>query len=1092
MRTNRCLLLFALILTAGQTTAQKKAPTPENKPTINEEVFAGLSFRSVGPAFMSGRIADIVIHPEHEHTWYVAVGSGGIWKTVNGGTTWQSVFDGQGSYSLGCLALDPQNPNTVWAGTGENVGGRHVGFGDGVYRSADGGASWEHRGLKTSEHISRIIVHPTDQNTLWVAAQGPLWSKGGERGVYKTTDGGTSWKQVLGDQAWVGATDLLIDPRNPDVLYAATWQRHRTVAGYMGGGPGTAMYTSTNGGESWTKLTNGLPTSNMGKIGLAISPQNADVLYAAIELDRRSGAVYRSNDRGASWSKMSDAVSGGTGPHYYQELYPDPHRFDRIYLADNYMQVSDDGGKTFVRMNENNKHIDNHAVAFKANDPDYLLVGTDGGLYESFDLTKTWRYIANLPVTQFYKIAVDDAQPFYNIYGGTQDNATQGGPSRTDNEHGIANSDWFVTVFGDGHQPATEPGNPNIVYSQWQQGNLVRHDRATGETVYIQPVMRPNEPKERWNWDAPILVSPHNPERLYFASQRVWRSENRGDAWEAVSPDLTRAQERVRTPFFGELQAWDNPWDIYAMSQYGTITSLAESPLREGLLYAGTDDGFIAVSEDAGGTWRKSEINRLPGAPATAFVNDIKADLFNENTVYVALDNHKFGDFKPYLYKSTDRGRTWSSIMANLPDRHLCWRIVQDHVEPNLLFVGTEFGVYTTLDGGKAWYRLTGGMPTIAVRDLAIQRDENDLVAATFGRGIFVIDDYAALREIAAVSDEKAHLFAPRKAWWYLPRNNMGVSGKGFQGDNYYLAENPPFGAVFTYYLEAAFTDLETQRKEQEKELKAQKQTVAFPEWDALDRELSAIKPALWVVIKDGSGLVVNRVEASNKKGLQRVAWNLRTASRGMVTDPNANRTSSASLAPPGAYTAQLVKESEGRQVPLTDEVPFVVEPLRQGTLPSVDPVEAAAWLEQVDRLRADVQALEHQHQKAVDRVELMRKAYDRAPQTDDDWHNRVIDLRDQLITWKATISGSPARRTVRETQSRPTLSDYLSTAYMGAYGNTYGGTETHRQSYAFAEDVFRDLRNELDQLRHIIPELEQRLQELGAPLIEGQELPQR
>ena len=542
---------------------------------------------------MSGRISDIIIHPKNENLWYVTAGSGGVWKTENSGTTWNPIFDSQKSYSIGCITMDPQNNNVLWVGTGENVGGRHVGYGDGIYKSENGGQTWSKKGLNNSEHISKIIIHPNNSDVLWVASQGPLWSKGGDRGVYKTTDGGKTWQRKLGDDKWIGATDLLIDSRNPDVLYAATWQRHRTVAGYMGGGPGTAIYKSTDGGENWQKLTKGLPKSNMGKIGLAMSYQNNDIIYAAIELDRRTGGVYRSEDQGLSWKKMSDAVAGGTGPHYYQELYTSPHEFDKLFLVDNYMQVSNDGGKTFTRMNESEKHVDNHAIAFRKSDPNYILVGCDGGLYESFDKTENWKFVDNLPLTQFYKIAVDDDKPFYNIYGGTQDNNTQGAPSRTDNIHGIRNSDWFIVLGGDGHQPATEPGNPNIVYAQWQRGNLNRHDRITGENINIKPQPALGEKTERYNWDSPILVSPHNPQTIYFASQRVWKSENRGDKWNPISQDLTKNIERVQTKFYDELQKWDNAWDLYAMSNYSTITSLSESPIVEGLIYAGTDDGII-------------------------------------------------------------------------------------------------------------------------------------------------------------------------------------------------------------------------------------------------------------------------------------------------------------------------------------------------------------------------------------------------------------------------------------------------------------------------------------------------------------------
>ena len=399
------------------------------------------------------------------------------------------------------------------------------------------------------------------------------------------------------------------------------------------------------------KLSDGLPKSNMGKIGLAISYQDPNVIYAAIELDRRTGGVFRSDNQGAKWKKMSDAVSGGTGPHYYQELFTSPHNFDELYLVDNYMQVSFDGGKTFSRMNENEKHVDNHAIAFKKNDPNYILVGCDGGLYESFDKTKNWKFVDNLPITQFYKIAVDDSKPFYYIYGGTQDNNTQGAPSRTDNIHGIRNSDWFVVLGGDGHQPATEPGNPNIVYAQWQRGNLNRHNRSTGENINIKPQPKIGEKFERYNWDAPIIVSPHNSKRIYFASQRVWRSDDRGDSWIPISEDLTKNIERISTDFYGEKQKWDNAWDMYAMSNYSTITSLSESPIIEGLIYVGTDDGVIQVTEDGGKNWRKVNFNNIKGLPKTAFVNDIKADLYNDKIVYAVFDNHKYGDYKPYIYK---------------------------------------------------------------------------------------------------------------------------------------------------------------------------------------------------------------------------------------------------------------------------------------------------------------------------------------------------------------------------------------------------------------------------------------------------------
>ena len=812
-------------------TAAKKDTAEAEGRKLSAKTLEGLKLRNIGPAFMSGRIADVAIDPTRPSTWYVAVGSGGVWKTLNAGTTWTPLFDGEGSYSIGCLTLDPQNPNVVWVGTGENVGGRHVGFGDGVYRSRDGGASWQNLGLKESQHISKIVVHPKNPDVVWVAAQGPLWSRGGERGLYKTTDGGKSWAKVLGAGEWTGVTDVVLDPRDPDLLYAATWQRQRTVAAYVGGGPESGLHRSTDGGRTWEKLTKGLPEGSMGKIGIVLSPQDPDVVYAAIELDRRQGAVYRSTNRGASWEKRSDTVSGGTGPHYYQELYASPHAEGRIYLADVRLQVSDDGGKTFRRVEEKDKHSDNHALSFRRDAPDYLLAGTDGGLYESFDLAKTWRFVSNLPVTQFYKIAVDDAEPFYTVYGGTQDNSTQGGPVRTDSVNGITNGDWFVTLFADGYQPATEPGNPRIMYSHWQNGNLVRVDRITGERVYIQPQGEPGDAPERFNWDAPILVSPHSPSRIYHASQRVWRSEDRGDNWRAISPDLTRNQDRMKLPLMGRQWSWDAAWDLLAMSTFGTITSLAESPKQEGLLYAGTDDGILQVSEDSGKTWRRIELGTLPGVPASAFVNDVKADLFDANTVYVALDDHKTGDFRPHLLKSTDRGRTWISIAGDLPARHLVWRLVQDHVKRGLLFAGTEFGVFFTVDGGSRWVKLGGDVPTIAFRDLAIQRRENDLVCGSFGRGIFVLDDYSALRELSEQALSKpAALFPVRKGWWYVERDPFGETGKASQGAAFFTAPNPPFGAVFTYHLAEGLKSREKKRQEQEKPLVKEGKDTPFPD----------------------------------------------------------------------------------------------------------------------------------------------------------------------------------------------------------------------------------------------------------------------
>lgn len=1069
------LVLISPLTLFGQ---DEKATEEKDNNTYN-----GLKFRSIGPAFMSGRVADIDINPSNENEWYVAVGSGGVWKTTNAGTTWKSIFDGQKSYSIGCVTLDPQNPNTIWVGTGENVGGRHIGYGDGIYVSHDAGKSWKNKGLKKSEHVSKIVIHPSDNNTIWVAAQGPLWSKGGERGVFKSTDGGETWKNTLEIDEWTGATDILVDPRDPEILYAASWQRHRTVAGYLGGGPGTAIYKSTDGGETWSKLSKGLPSSNMGKIGLAISPQQPDVLYAAIELDRRTGGVYRSEDMGESWTKMSDAISGGTGPHYYQELYASPHQFDKIFFADNYMQVSEDGGKTFQRMNEKNKHVDNHAVAFKMSDPNFALVGCDGGLYQTFDNTKTWKFIDNLPVTQFYKIAVDDAEPFYNVFGGTQDNNSQGGPSRTDNVNGIRNSDWFVVLGGDGHQPATEPGNPNIVYAQWQQGNLTRHDRTTGENVYIQPQPDLGEKTERFNWDAPVLVSPHKPSRLYFASQRVWKSEDRGDSWTPISEDLTKNIERISTPFFGEKQSWDNPWDIYAMSNYSTITSLSESPLKEGLIYAGTDDGIIQVTENGGETWTKIDFGKMPGLPKTAFVNDIKADLHNENVVYAVFDNHKYGDYQPYIYVSSDKGKSWKSITGNIPERTLLWRVVQDHKKSDLLFLGTEFGVYFSNNAGESWEHLKGGFPTISVRDLAIQKRENDLVAGTFGRGIYILDDYSSLRNINDNGDE-AQLFKPRDAYWYIQKRPLGGSKKGSQGDNYFVADNPPFGVEFTYLLKNKYASKEAERKEKEKELRKEEKEVGVPEWEVLEKEKRELKPKVWLFIKDANGKVLKKIEAKNAKGTSRISWNLTKESPQVISKDNVNRKANGAMVEPGTYNAQLYKQIDGAFTKIGGQVDFEVKPLKEGHLKGAPNEEVAAFWQEVQNTRALASALNKEINDARSKIEVLMKSYERGNELNEELEQSILDTRKKLLDLKQKFSGSEARSEVGEKSEYPTIWNYLSAASSGTGSSTYGPTPTHTKSLENAKTIYNQVNTELDSIKTKMDEFEVKLKEIGAPEI--------
>lgn len=1055
----------------------------QEKSKVASTNYNALELRNVSTGFASGRIADIAIHPENENVWYVAVGSGGVWKTENASITWKPIFDNQSSYSIGSIAIDPSTPSTVWVGTGENVGGRHVGFGDGIYKSTDDGNSWKNMGLKESEHISTIIVHPTNSDIVWVAAQGPLWKKGGERGLYMTEDGGDTWTKTLGDEEWTGVTDIVIDPRDPNVLYAATWQRHRTVAAYLGGGPGSGLHKSTDGGKTWMELKNGIPGSNLGKIGLAISPQNPDIVYAAIELDHTKGGLFMTENNGASWKKMSDMVSGGTGPHYYQELYASPHHFGRLYLMNVRTIVSNDHGRTYQTISERNKHSDNHALAFRSDDPDYLLMGSDGGIYESYDHGDNWRYIPNLPLTQYYKVAVDNEKPFYNMYGGTQDNGTHEGPSRTNLSEGIRNADWKHILFADGHDTATEPGNPDIVYGETQQGGLHRIDRKTGEVLYIQPQAREGEEFERFNWDAPILVSPHSPTRLYFASQRVWRSDDRGDSWTPISGDLTNDQERITMPIMGKQQSWDNAWDVGAMSVYNTITSLGESPLVEGLLYAGTDDGIIQVSENGGESWTKVNVGDIRGIPETAFVNDVRADLHDANTVYAALDNHKYGDFSPYLIKSTNRGKSWTSISGNLPDRHLVWRMVQDHVDKDLLFAATEFGVFFTTDGGNEWVQLKGGAPTISFRDITIQREHNDLVAASFGRGFFVLDDISPLRNIDEETlNQDAVLFQSRDAFWFLPRSVEVDPGASF-----YTADNPPHGAVFTYYLKDGYSTLEAERKKRERGLDKDAD-VSFPGWDALESEMREEKPSIKITIRDANGNIVNHVNGSASKGIHRVNWEMTYMSRNVVPldRPRGGGGFFGGGFPvvPGTYTATLAVVENGEYTELSEPMEFDLVPLREPTLERVSDEERLKFQDDLIAFQNEMTQFSNKMDKHIDKVDAMRRALAKSTNAHPELMKELHDAHMKLLDFREQMQGSEAKGLIGE-RSAPTPSDRMFTGIRAMF-STYGPTPLHISTVEAGQAEFEVINNNFEQFENsTLSQLEQKVKATDAPPIE-------
>lgn len=890
------LLFSAFAIRTGSAPADQSSPTDKLK---------NLEFRELGPATMGGRIDDFAVVENNPHIVFVGVASGGVWKTTNNGTTWEPVFDKEGVSTIGDIAIAPSDPAIVWVGTGEPNNRQSSSWGDGAYKSLDGGKTWKNMGLGASRHIGRIVINPHNPDVVYVAALGRLWGPNPERGLYKTTDGGKTWTQSLKINDDTGVSDIAMDPQSPDTLYAAAYQRRRTPFGFSGGGPGSALYKTTDGGATWKKLTKNLPYENggdTGRIGLDIYRKDPNIVYAVVQHEK--GGTFRSEDKGETWKKMGDT---NPRPSYYSQIRVDPNNDLRIWELGAQMFYSEDGGKTFSTTRVQKIHGDFHAMWIDPADSNHIITGSDGGIHWSYDNGRTWDFINTIAIGQFYEVGLDNENP-YHICGGLQDNGSWCGPIQTFSRDGIANEDWQVIHGGDGFYAQVDNVEPWIVYTESQDGFIDRRDLRTGQLHSIRPEAKAGEPHYRFQWNSPVAVSAHDHKTVYYGGNFFFKSTDRGDTWARLGPDLTSGVDRNKLQIFGKTPDKTTLSRHDGVQEYPTITTISESPLTPNVLWAGTDDGNLQVTRDAGKTW-KNVTAKAPGVPKGTYVSRVVASKYAEGTAFATFDGHRGDDNNIYIFFTSDYGETWKPIHNGIPDSAGSVHVVREHPRnQNLLFAGTEFGLWVSWDRGANWTALKNNFPTVPVDDIAIQARQNDLVLATHGRSFWVFDDLTPIEKMdSTVAASDLTFFPPRAATtWHM------VNRRWSAGQKMFTAKNPPYGAILNYYLKEAVAP-EVPKTDKDKDRDKAKDEKSVME-DKTSTDASAKKEGkVKITVMDKDGKLIRELDGPGAAGVNRTNWDLRWDSPAEPTEEQKEAAAAGygfgprgPLSEPGEYTIKI------------------------------------------------------------------------------------------------------------------------------------------------------------------------------------------